>query len=235
VGFQFTVCAGLLGMVLWGGSPAVAGSSDRDREDRKVTVLVNDSAHVAPSVLREAEIEAARIFRAAGVEIEWVGCSGGSVIYDDRCRVIPGDNQYVLQIVPTGKTSSDLVFGLAFLDEDGTGRYCDVFYERIAEAHHESGADPSLLLGMVVAHELGHLLLGSHAHSYMGIMTPVWKADVLRRIDMGSLLFTHEQASIMKARIVSQGGNLISVGRVGSALPAAGGGGRRRRLRGFLR
>ena len=213
MGFQFKVCAGLLGIVLCGGSIAVAGSSDRD--NRKVTVLVNDSAHVAPSVLREAEIEADRVFRAAGVEIEWVGCHGGSVPYEDRCQVIPGENQYVLHIVPTGKTSSDLVFGLAFLGEDGSGKYCDVFYNRIAEAHHDSGANLPLLLGMVVAHELGHLLLGSNAHSFVGVMTPVWKGDVLRRMDMGRLLFTQEQASVMKARIPSDGVSLVSVRRGG--------------------
>jgi len=216
VGFQVTVCAGFLGMVLCGGGLAIAGSSDRDREDRKVTVLVNDGAQVAPSVLRQAEIEATRIFREAGVEIEWVGCSGGSVPYEDRCQVIPGENQYVLHIVPTGRTSSDLVFGLAFLDEDGHGKYCDVFYNRIVEAHHDSGANLSLLLGMVAAHELGHLLLGSHAHWHMGIMTPVWKGDVLRRINMGSLLFTQEQASVMKARIGGGEVSLVRVGRGGA-------------------
>ena len=213
MGFHFKVCAGLLGIVLFGASIAIAGSADR--EERKVTVLVNDSAHVAPSVLREAEIEAARIFRAAGVEIEWVGCPVGSVRYEDRCQVIPGENQYVLHIVPTGKTSSDLVFGLAFLDEDGHGKYCDVFYNRIAEAHHDSGANLSLLLGMVAAHELGHLLLGSHAHSFVGIMTPVWKGDVLRRIDMGNLLFTQEQASVMNARLGRGEVSLVRVGRGG--------------------
>jgi hypothetical protein len=118
----------------------------------------------------------------------------------------------VLHIVPTGKTSSDLVFGLAFLDEDGRGKYGDVFYNRIAEAHHESGANLSLLLGTVAAHELGHLLLGSHAHSYAGVMTPVWRGDVLRRMDMGRLLFTPEQASVMKARIGGQEMSLVSVG-----------------------
>ncbi len=213
MGFNFRNCVVLLSIVLFGGSIAAAGSADRDI--RKITVLVNDSAHVAPSVLSRAEIEAARIFRAAGVEIEWVGCSSGSSIVEDECHVIPGSNQFVLHIVPTGKTSSDLVFGLAFLGEDGSGKYCDVFYNRMAEAHFESGVNLSLLLGMVAAHELGHLLLGSHAHSYVGIMTPVWRGEVLRRGGMGSLLFTGEQASVMKSRILSERVSLVSVGRGG--------------------
>jgi len=213
MGFNFRNCVGVSCIVLFWGSIAAAGSADR--ESRKITVLVNDSAQVMQSVLNGAEIETARIFRAAGVEIEWVGCSSRSAIVEDECHVMPGSNQFVLHIVPTGKTSSDLVFGLAFLGADGSGKYCDVFYDRVAEAHHQSGVNLSLLLGMVAAHELGHLLLGSHAHSYVGIMTPVWRGEVLRRMDMGSLLFTSEQASAMKARILGREMRLARVGESG--------------------
>jgi len=210
MGFNFRNCVGVSCIVLFWGSIAAAGIADRDI--RRITVLVHDSAQVAPSVLNGAEIETARIFRAAGVEIEWIRCSNRSAIVEDECHVIPGSNQFVLHIVPTGETSSDLVFGIAFLGADGSGKYCDVFYDHIAEAHHESGVNLSLLLGMVAAHELGHLLLGSHAHSYMGIMTPVWRGEVLRRMDMGSLLFTSEQASAMRARIRGREMGRVSVG-----------------------
>jgi hypothetical protein len=213
MGFDFRNCVGVSCIVLFWGSIAAASSADRDI--RRITVLVSDSAQVAPAVLDGAEIEAARIFRAAGVEIEWVGCSSRSAVVEDECHVISGPNQFVLHIVPTGNTSSDLVFGLAFLGADGSGKYCDVFYDRIAAAHHKSGVNLSLLLGMVAAHELGHLLLGSHAHSYMGIMTPVWRDEVLRRGGMGSLLFTGEQASVMKSRILSERVSLVRVGRGG--------------------
>ena len=213
MGFNFRNCVGVSCIVLFWGSIAAAGIADRDI--RRITVLVHDSAQVAPSVLDGAETETARIFRAAGVEIEWVGCSSRSAIVEDECHVIPGSNQFVLHIVPTGNTSSDLVFGLAFLGADGVGKYCDVFYKRVAEAHHQSGVNLSVLLGMVAAHELGHLLLGSHAHSYVGIMSPVWRGEVLLRMEMGSLLFTSEQASAMKARIRGQEISLVSVGRSG--------------------
>jgi hypothetical protein len=106
-----------------------------------------------------------------------------------------------LHIVPTGKTSTDSVFGVSFLGEDGSGKYSNVFYERVAEAHHEWGANLAALLGTVAAHELGHLLLGSHAHSYIGIMAPVWEGESLRQIAMGGLHFTQEQSSLMRTRL----------------------------------
>lgn len=148
-------------------------------------------------LLEEAEKEAGRIFHAAGIEISWVNCIGGKQVA--RCRVEPGLNEFVLHIVKSGKTSSDSVFGEAFLAADGTGKYCDVFFERIKRE-----AEPSVtlerLLGSVMAHELGHLLLTSKAHSLWGIMQPIWRQDELSRVGMGTLLFNPAESRLMKSR-----------------------------------
>jgi hypothetical protein len=177
---------------------AVANAGDRDAA---ITVLVQNSARISAPIMSKAELETSRIFRAAGIEITWLECSGESGRVDGACHRVPGPKQFVLHIVSTGKTSSDLVFGLAFLDEAGDGKYSDVFLDRIEEAHQTSGTDLSRLLGTVAAHELGHLLLGNHAHSYAGVMTPVWKGATLRLEDMGCLWFTPEQATRMRTRI----------------------------------
>jgi hypothetical protein len=195
-----------LNVLLWGKIAAVKTAGN---EDVEITVLVQDSTKLSASVLKGAEKETARIFRAAGIGIAWVDCSGGSSRVDDACYQVPGPAQFVLHIVSTGETSSDLVFGLAFLDEDGAGKYSDVFLDRIEEAHRAFGWDISRLLGTVVAHELGHLLLGNQAHSYAGVMTPVWRGEVLQRENMGCLLFTHQQASRMRRRLAD--GNVAAV------------------------
>jgi hypothetical protein len=187
----------LLVALSWG-NVAVAGSHDRNTV--QITVVVNDNAAVSGAVLHQAETVASRIFGAAGIQVAWVNCSGG--VAEEACRVTAGSGQFVLHIVPTGKTSTDSVFGMAFLGQDGSGKYCDVFFDRIAEAHRSFGTDKSQLLGTVVAHEIGHLLLGSHAHSQIGIMAPVWAEENLRNISMGLLLFTREQSSLMKASLM---------------------------------
>jgi len=63
-------------------------------------------------------------------------------------------------------------YGVAFLGDDGWGAFCDVSYHRILELHHAGRASEATILGIVVAHELGHLLLGLDAHSATGIMRP---------------------------------------------------------------
>jgi hypothetical protein len=185
-------------LVLLCGNIALARSESGSPE---ITVLVQNSTRLSAEIANESELEAARIFRSAGIAITWVNCFAASRKLEDACQGTPGPGQFVLHIVPTGKTSSDLVFGLAFLDERGVGKYSDVFLDRIEEACRQSGADLSRLLGAVAAHELGHLLLGSHGHSYSGVMTAVWKERTLSYESMGFLLFTHEQGSMMRARI----------------------------------
>jgi hypothetical protein len=196
MGFGFKRGWGWRLVVLLWGTTAMAGT--RDSGLPKITVLVNNSAGVSRTVLRKAELDAGFILRAAGVVVEWADCSSGVVV--EVCQRVSGANQFVLHIVPTGKTSTDSVFGVAFLGEGGIGRYCDVFFDRVEEKQREVGTDAGRLLGAVAAHELGHLLLGSHGHSRVGIMTPVWQEQSLREIDMGTFLFTREQASFIRAR-----------------------------------
>jgi hypothetical protein len=202
----------LLAVLLWivpWGKMAVA---EQGRGGPEITVVVQSSAEIPLAVLNQAEAEAGRIFHAAGVEILWVDCVRGIVIVNDACLRVPGTNDFVLHIVSRGRTTSDLVFGLAFLDQGGAGKYSDIFFDRVEQAHRKFGANVSSLLGTVAAHELGHLLLGAHAHSNAGIMTAVWKGEILKQVDMGTLLFTHEQASLMGERIRSVKEGVASVG-----------------------
>lgn len=179
-------CGGCIGSVLlWAVAAAGQGS---------ISVLVNDSAGVQPAVLRRAEAEASRLFAAAGISIRWLDCRE-----TDACRRTLLRDELVLHIVRNGKTPSKFAFGEAFLGDDGRGQYSDVFFDRIKAA--DVNTDIGQLLGVVAAHELGHLLLGSKAHSRVGIMEPVWEQDCVRKLGMGMLLFTPEQARLMRRRI----------------------------------
>jgi len=189
----FKCGAGSLVVVLLLGSVASAGSKDRNPE---ITILVQDGAGVPEALVKHAESEASRVFRAAGIDTRWIDC-----FRVHACHHVPGANEYVLNIVGDGRTSTDLAFGVAFLGPDGRGKYGDVFFHRMERAYATNGRNVSRLLGTVAAHELGHLLLGSHAHTYTGIMTAEWKKETLHHVEMGSLLFTREQAEIMRSRI----------------------------------
>jgi hypothetical protein len=106
-------------------------------------------------------------------------------------------------IAHTPSSKSDAAFGVAFLAPDGTGRYSDVFWKRAQGLHANSNLDLGGILGSVIAHEIGHLLLGSNAHAISGIMRAHWESSELHRIAMGTLMFLPEESKRMHERIAT--------------------------------
>lgn len=199
MGFKRDLAQKIVAFVLLSGSIAVA--APEKAEVPEVTVRVLNRAGVPRNVLEGAEGEAHRIFHAAGIDVVWNDCA-----VSHQCQNIPGPREFVLSIVNDGRTSSDLTYGVAFLDPAGNGKYADVFFRRVEDAYNTGDGNVARLLGTVAAHEIGHLLLGAHAHSFAGAMLPVWKGKTLHDVNAGSLLFTSAQASRMRARIGSGSG-----------------------------
>jgi hypothetical protein len=189
-------------VLLWATILCLGAADSLAQDLSKAQVLVYNDAQVQSSILEAGELEADRIFRQAGVRLNWLNCSAQhSNLPGEHCRVVSGARQFVLRVLPKGKISSDLVFGEAFLGENGKGMYADVFFDRIRSAHDVDGTSMPRLFGAVTAHELGHLLLGFNAHSWLGIMMPVWDAGCVRRMNMGTLLFTGDQARHMQSTL----------------------------------
>jgi hypothetical protein len=124
-----------------------------------------------------------------------------SILDNLDCSRLDWPTHLAVRVLPQSRRSAGEVFGVAFLSSEGTGCYSDVFYDRTTELQtswHVSLAD---ILGNVIAHELGHLLLGSNSHASMGIMKGRWQGEELRRAARGGLLFTAEQSDHMRAKL----------------------------------
>ena len=119
------------------------------------------------------------------------------------CARFDWPTHLAVRIVPRSSTSTNEVFGVAFLSAEGAGCYSDVFYDRAAELQTASNVGLADILGNVVAHELGHLLLGSNSHAPAGIMRGRWQREELHRMARGGLLFTVEQAEHMRGKLIA--------------------------------
>jgi hypothetical protein len=71
--------------------------------------------------------------------------------------------------------------------------YAWVFYDHIKEAAVEKGLSLPQILGNVIAHELGHLLLGANSHSMTGLMRARWSWEELIAADRGELNFSNSE------------------------------------------
>jgi hypothetical protein len=168
-----------------------------------ITVAIYDDAQLSPRVLADAEDEAIRIYQKAGIPILWIGCnpSKTDAKSDPRCQDPPSAMHLNMRIVPHARKSSDDIFGVAFLSAEGTGAYSDIFYDSVEQLDRDWHVGLARVLGHVMAHELGHLILGSNAHSRQGIMCPSWHVDELHRASMGTLLFSEEQGRLMRGSL----------------------------------
>jgi hypothetical protein len=185
----------------------------------QLRVFVVEDAAISGRTLLEAERGAGRIFRMAGVDMSWINCGRRLSQSNTHCLEDVQNSDLILRIVPNAQTFTSEVFGVSFLDEAGQGTYADVFLtpiEQMISSDRQLSLDA--ILGDVIAHELGHLLLGNHAHSVQGIMRARWQADQLHGLSAGRLFFTTDQAARLRnsARSLRERDCRMVVAEVGS-------------------
>jgi hypothetical protein len=73
--------------------------------------------------------------------------------------------------------------------------------DRSAQAARTAGCPVADVLAHVMAHEVGHLLLGPGGHGEKGIMRATWSRVELKGTQNGSLRFTVAEVATMQAGI----------------------------------
>ena len=167
-----------------------------------VIVSVFNSAGVDATTVLRAEKMTSQIYEQAGLSIIWKNCLAQPELKGERCIETVDNRHLVLHVQHRARTLATDIYGVAFLGEDGSGSYCDVFYDRIVELHRRSRASEATILGIVA--ELGHLLLGAHSHSSIGIMRPQLQARDFWTLELGATMFSRKQTQTISDRLVRQ-------------------------------
>ena len=154
--------------------------------------LINAAGAPHEIVERAREI-AARVFRAAGVEILWLdSCRADSEHpLSVKCSQPEGMLTVVINLDAPRRWSRNAL-GCA-LPLAGSGNHAGAFYSRIADLARDPvrglGASEAEILGHVISHELGHLLLHTDMHSPDGLMKADWTPQDLYAMRHGNLSF----------------------------------------------
>jgi len=180
-------CAGISLVLLT--MPLLAGE--------RMTVSVCIQGHLGGNAVMSAEGVAAALFRPAGIEIVWAPCDTGPE-GDEAIR----QHWFTLRlrngqpfIRPSPRALDTL--GEAFFSIDDAAYIVEVYYEAVETLAASKLIEPKTLLGCVMAHELGHLLLGP-GHAPSGIMRAAWDAADLNRIRQGRLHFNPAEDARMR-------------------------------------
>jgi hypothetical protein len=145
---------------------------------------------------------AASILDDAGVELEWLSC-GSHPPANSPCRMPRASGDLVVRIMPEGNVAAadgQFAMGYAVVDAQlGVATMATVFAGRVERLGHQSRSDVDVLLGRAVAHEVGHLLLRSAAHSRFGLMREVWTDAELYRNRPEDWVFTSADRAGLRA------------------------------------
>lgn len=203
-------CRLLLGIICFGlAIPAAEGSPGQGAADpeplRTITVRVANNAMVPEKTLADGQKVAEQILAKAGVGISWVRCPAGRIReIGDRCRQALGPTEFSLQMLqrrPRNLRGDTAGFAVVSPGEEKRAGYAGITYPTVEETANTFEVDVRIVLGAVVAHELGHLLLGSNAHSPGGIMRARLRWRDFLLASQGNLLFTPEQIARIRFRV----------------------------------
>ena len=197
-GVSNVAAVGLIGIVgIVFPETALAGGSDPGGPT--ITVQIYNYSLASPTVLEGAEREADRILRMAGLRAVWLECPVGPFTPGSQghCDKAPEAINLRLRVLgaPLTNKFQDTVFGFTVHPV-----LASVYYEYATRRAKSDDADfeAPIVLGCAIAHELGHLLLGTNSHSDAGIMQPCWESNQFRQLMTGNLIFTTEQSKLMQ-------------------------------------
>jgi hypothetical protein len=164
----------------------------------RLSVSVCNQGHLPESLVAQAEAETDLVFRSIDIQIVWAKCQD-EVATDEAERGF----RFVVRLradappKTAGQTSLDAM-GRSYVSTPNQGYIADVYYKAVEQIAERYGTDTDGLFGYVIAHELGHLLLGP-GHSSNGIMRAPWNSGDAVAVKQRGLKFTaSERAKIQQ-------------------------------------
>ena len=183
------------------GIPASAGAGAEPMPGPAVVVRFYKVA-VPAEEFSAARRLAAGILDAAGIAVSWSGCWPEAGPLPQACHRPPGFGEVILHVVPATDANAlnhRQSLGFSLIDRGtSTGTVAHVYPDRVAALAEGSDADRVCLLGRVIAHEIGHLLMGTNQHSTRGLMRAVWSKPELQRNTPLDWQFSDEDARSMR-------------------------------------
>jgi hypothetical protein len=193
LGRMKTVAA--LSWVVWMASASCSAQTLVIRLYDYVGFTARDAVHLSHTV--------DRAFSHSGIHIRWRHCLGPLALpFGTACQGEISFNEIAVNLEPhRARNSNDprLCMGQASVNAVG-GYSADIFVPAVREQATRFGLPLGLLSGYVLAHEVGHCLLGP-GHSYAGLMRSQWRLKDAQEISQLSLHLTHQEREKALARV----------------------------------
>jgi hypothetical protein len=148
----------------------------------RLTIVIYDHAGVGPERLAAAENTVSDVFGHANVELVWR--EGFGYASDRHGSLNPAPEDPATLVIKLQPESEAVKYGVkSVCGGFALGANVTVFVRRF----------DATWLGHIMAHELGHILLGPNAHAVVGIMRGALLPEDWAKAEQGTLGFSHSQ------------------------------------------
>jgi len=169
--------------------------------ERSLTVCLAPSQTVEyDQILAQAKGYAMRLYRLIGVDLRWKATCSSTELETPGTLSAPNLSTIGVEwaaiapaTLPAGARASAHPF-------QATGIRITLYQDRIfllVKENHRGAA----VLGHVLAHEIGHVLLGHNAHGRKGLMQPAWSNLEQSAMRCTPMAFTTEEAESIRRRL----------------------------------
>ena len=159
-----------------------------------LVVRLYDAAGLAPAERQLAVDTATAILDAAHVPTTWPSCAVA-------CATPLHPGEVAIRVARSGAAidpAAAFELGYSAIDPvTGGGVLATVYLDRAEWVAARAGVGVGVVVGRAMAHEIGHLLLGSDGHDRRGVMRAVWSPDSLNRDRGSDWRFTPRQTAAL--------------------------------------
>ena len=170
-----------------------------------LTIRIYNYAAVPPEPLSAARATADRIFEDAGISLAWIDCRVPGSSVADPCTERLADGEFVLRLreTPGATPLRHITLGSSLVDlHAGGGVLITVDPRLVATVARQAGADFSIVLGRAMAHEVGHIVIGTASHAPTGLMRALWSQRELCGNRPADWRFSNDEASLMRRNLL---------------------------------
>jgi hypothetical protein len=173
-----------------------------------VVVHYYNEANVSSFALAEAIRVANVAFRRAHLDVRWINCHREA---QGTCSSNSTDRAYLdILIQPSnppspGNASRTFSMGQSIVVPGSTSTYAKIFMSKVRQYAEATDVPIASVLGLAIAHEAGHLLLATSAHSGNGVMKAMWTRADRHLVAGGHFAFQSQEARSMRLRLTGSG------------------------------
>jgi hypothetical protein len=176
-----------------------------------VTIIIRsyNNFGVPAADFAAAREHASAIVQEAGVNIVWTDCwvgHGPNADEPARCQD-PVGGDVVLRLQKTNSTDKSrfVSMGFSLVGTPGAVPFlATVYVDRTESVARSAGVDARRVLGLAIAHEIGHVLLNNNSHGETGLMRADWSQHELRRRDAAAWTFPASEAAQVRSAAIAR-------------------------------